>query len=133
MKALLLSLILAIGVAAPAAAENKYNHKEMEFACELLSLDCTGIDRPTVIVTNLMGALGLYGAYMPGEQWIFIDPQAPDHTYIHELTHYIIYEAGLRVGRCTGEEAARRVHHAWEGTEYNDDWRKRYGCVKSMW
>jgi hypothetical protein len=121
-------LLVAILLAFNADAEK--NQTPMEFACEQLDIDCTGIRPPDVIITELMGALGLYGAYMPGENRIYIDPDAPSHTLVHEVTHYVVYEAGFRFDRCFSEEVARIVHHRWNGTEYSDSWRKTYGCEK---
>jgi len=129
MKNIMLALLVLVGLTG--AVTPREPHAELVFACETLQIECKGISRPTVIVTDLMGAIGLYGAYMPGEHWIFIDPQAPDHTYIHELTHYILHEAGFRFrDGCTSEEAARIVAAAWMGVDYSDKWRKQYGCAK---
>jgi hypothetical protein len=97
--------------------------------CDILEVDCTDMAPPTVVVTSLMGALGLYGAYYPGEHMIFVDPYAPEKTEVHEMTHYLLYELGLfRDNRCMSEEVARRVHHKWEGTTYDDTWRSQYRC-----
>lgn len=125
MRALLLAACLLVS---GATAEPP---TPLEFACDYLDIDCRGIDMPTVVYTDLMGAMGLNGAYFPGEAVVFIDNDAPAHTVVHEVTHYVLYEAAQFVGMCVSEEAARRVHHAWEGTEYNDKWRAQYGCQGS--
>ena len=100
----------------------------LEFTCAVLDLDCHDILMPSIVYTDLMGVMGLYGAYYPGDKWIFIDPQAPGHVVVHEVTHYVLYEVGLHVSRCLSEEAARRVHRAWESLPYTEDWRKQYNC-----
>jgi len=136
MKATLLACLLALAAPAVATAPSDVTHdtadKEnmapLEFACAFLEVDCRGIERPSIIYTDLMGAMGLYGAYFHGENFVFVDFDAPAHTVVHEVTHYMLYEAGNVASRCVSEEAARRVHHAWSGTEYNDEWRKRYEC-----
>jgi len=127
IRALVIAALCTIGLGAAVAQPTQTS--EMKFACDYLEIDCTGIERPSVIVTKLMGAFGVYGAYYGGEKTVFLDPDAPDHTYIHELTHYLLWEVSNgAVKGCASEEAARRVHHAWEGTEYDDSWRGRYGC-----
>ena len=123
MRALFLAICLLVSGAAQTEPPTP-----LEFACDYLSIDCTDISPPTIIYTDLMGAMGLYGAYFPGEDFVFVDTTAPGHTVVHEVTHYMLYEAGFRISNCVSEEAARRVHHAWDGTEYNDKWRVRYGC-----
>ena len=124
MKALVLAALLAIGMSTPAQATNS----PMQFACDFLDIDCTGLRQPMIIYTDLMGINGLYGQYVYGEPWVFVDPDAPAHTVVHEIAHYVLWEVANIEG-CTSEEAARRVHHAWDGTEYNDNWRRRYNCL----
>lgn len=131
MKKIVLALIAACMTSGPAYGfeENvPTNISPLDYACRTLEIDCTGIKMPIVVYTDIMGAMGLHGAYMPGDNMVFIDPDAPAHTLVHEVTHYMLYESGFRMGRCTSEEAARRVHHSWEGTPYSDLWRGRYGC-----
>lgn len=125
MKNILLGLIGCLSIGGAVSAEPP---TPLEFACAYIEADCEGITMPLVIYTRIMGEVGLYGAYYPGEHAVYIDPDAPGHTVVHEVTHYVLYEAGMRFSRCTSEEAARRVHHAWNGTDYDDKWRDRYGC-----
>jgi hypothetical protein len=130
MKNVLLGLLLFVACPSVSAGqEEELPPTPLQFACDFLEIDCEGITMPMIIYTDIMGELGYYGAYMPGEHIVFIDPQAPAATVVHEVTHYMLWAAGARVSRCTSEEAARRVHHAWEGTEYNEEWRQRYGCA----
>lgn len=120
--AVLLLLVSASAYSAPPLTP-------LAFACAELKIDCKGIDPPTILVTPLMGEFGLWGAYWPGEKWVYVDPNAPGSTVVHEVTHYMLYEAGMRFSRCAAEEAARRVQHAWDGTDYEkDNWEVRYKC-----
>lgn len=131
MKRLLLSFLAICTLVGPANALNTKvptNLHAKDYVCRTLELDCRGIPAPTIIYTGLMSALGLHGAYMPGDRFIFIDPSAPAHTVVHEMTHYILWETGVVEDRCLSEEVARRVHHVYEGTTYDDSWRKRYQC-----
>lgn len=135
MKKLLLGVLLLFcctNLLADTERHRRENPKDlMGWACDYLSVNCKGLEPPQVIYTDIMGAMGLYGAYYPGEGVVWVDWDAPAHTVIHEITHYMLYEAGIPLSRCTSEEAARRVHHAWQGTKYNDKWRAGYGCVRS--
>jgi len=129
MRTILLLLICTMLGSSATYAEKLSPRKltPQAFACEYLEIDCTGIKPANVVYTGLMGYMGLYGMYIPEEDLILIDLEAPAHTLVHEVTHHVLWHAGLR-NRCLSEEAARRVHHEWEGTPYNDDWRVQYGC-----
>lgn len=121
---------LALLLTTITSAEETMVPSPLEFACEWLDLDCTGIEQPTVVYTNIMGDMGLYGAYFPGESIVVIDPHAPAHTVVHEVTHYVLHEAGFTdLDRCLSEEVARRVGDAWAKQAYTTGWKKKYGCV----
>jgi hypothetical protein len=123
----IVAMIILLGLASTSGADtarDKWND-----VCTILDVDCTDIAPPIVVTTNMMGAFRLHGAYFPGENYIFVDPDSPEHTIVHEMTHYLLYEMNLfRNDRCGSEYMARRVHHAWEGTEYDDTWRAQYRC-----
>jgi len=94
----------------------------------LLGYDgCANIEAPYVVWTQATRAFGAYGAYVPGEPHILVDPQG-DHiwtTVIHEMAHYVLYWNSID-DRCKSEEVARYVAGQSDPT-----WRIRYGCEKT--
>ena len=132
MKVIATVVALAILASVTNTSAEASRPSEWDETCAIMQIDCTGIQKPIVIYTNLMGVWGLYGAYYHGEPFLFIDPDAPPETYVHELTHYLLWNLGLfrggKADSCSSEELARRVAAIWAGEEYNDKWRLRYGC-----
>lgn len=124
---ILLMALLLSGSVAGIKQDVPTNIAPMDYACTVLEVDCTEFKQPSIIYTNVMEALGLWGAYAYGEDFVLIDHDAPAATVVHEVTHYVLWNVGMR-DRCISEEAARRVHHKWEGTPYDDSWRNLYQC-----
>jgi hypothetical protein len=82
---------------------------------------------------------------MHGEEYIYALPQnvidklaleagvdripTTEQIVFHETIHYILHEAGADVGRCKGEELARRLTAAEYGYRYSSVWKVGYGCT----
>jgi len=130
---LITTMVALILLAIPAKGNSSNARlKAFDETCAIMRINCAGINKPIVIYTNLMGEFRLWGAYVHGEPFLFIDPDAPVDTYVHELTHYLLWEVGLfRKDRCMSEEMARRVAAIWMGEAYEDDWRRQYRCTKA--
>lgn len=150
MKKLLASIALALALVSastpsiPATPSHEVTRKEWAFVCDTLkeqgfaAVDCRKIDRPQVIVSKVVGDMAdpgevLYGFYYLGEDFIFVNPESSPEDQrkivVHEATHYVLWMTyGDKVGSCKSEEVARRVHHAWEGSDYDDTWRLFYRC-----
>ena len=123
-KLLLLALLL------PSFATASTIYTPFEYVCAaLLSVDCREMSQPAIVYTRLMDSMQKHGAYVSGEHVLFISPNAPPETVVHEMAHYVLYEAGLDLDRCLSEETARRIHHMWLKDEYTEDWRLSYGCL----
>jgi hypothetical protein len=141
MKELWLAILAAIGLtsAVPETAPHPVTPSEQyDFACEYLDafydVQCGDLESPFVIISRVVDSR-YYGFYFPGENYIYINPNASPvdqaETIIHETTHYILHFKGdARFNRCLSEEVARRVHHLWGDTEYDDEWRGLYNCPK---
>lgn len=125
--------IFGILVAAVGSCVHHQSHMpptDYEFACDAVSEvigveACAGLNEPEVIITDIvgMGMRGALGLHVRGEQYVFVDPDAPNHQHVirHELIHYILFNNGI-LDRCLGEELARRL------TGNNDPWRLSYRC-----
>ena len=122
---ILLSALLFFGTDLHAASDQEV----MDAACDVLPISCEGIEPPTIVVTAFLTQMGLHGLYVHGEDQIFVSTQAPPETILHETVHYVLYEAGLRFSRCDGEMVARQATAKWLKEDYDDSWRRRYGCT----
>ena len=102
---------------------------EYDFACKTLPVDCSDIPMPSIIYTKLLHDMGLWGAYVYGEDRVFLRPDAPEETYLHETVHYLLWQEGhTELTRCQTESAARRVTALYLHIPYTKDWYKVYGC-----
>lgn len=105
-----------------AEVESRYNYT------------CEGIEAPTIVITGVL-PWGYWGAYYPGEKYIFVNLETPSHkkwlTILHETTHYVAHNTGLisPYDNCTHEETAREVSAAITSTEVDPTWVVRYGCA----
>jgi len=122
------AILLFLVAVSTMAHDAQPNRTAFDYVCTELSVNCEGINPPDIVITEIMGEFGLWGAYMPGENRLYIDPDAPPETMVHEMVHYILYEINAGFGKCFGEELARVVHHRWANTPYDDSWRQRYRC-----
>lgn len=100
-----------------------------EYVCERiveLEYSCEGLDEPIIVYSKIPQALRAYGVYVPGEQYVFVDPSGArvGVTEIHEVAHYVLYFNGVR-DRCVSEQLARFI--AGQDTP----WRARYGCERN--
>lgn len=99
-------------------------------------VNCRLLDEPTVVYSvELLEFFRSYGFYIPGEDNIYIHPDAPvDRRTIleHEATHYVLYELDLvdPDDTCEQERVAREI-----STGDDDEWTARiataYGCTIS--
>ncbi|MHC4302575.1 MAG: hypothetical protein ACYS7Y_35390 [Planctomycetota bacterium] len=108
-------------------------------ACELLALpECTTMEMPTVLFGDTGNALGYY---VFGTRVVVIsrecvgrlaDKVACDSVVIHEMIHYILWQAGLfRDDPCKSEDVAWRLMNVWVKRENRRDlvvknWRRMY-------
>jgi hypothetical protein len=103
---------------------------ELELACDFAP--------PEIITTKIIqwiGWGGVLGGYVPSEPYIFIDPAGPHmwKTILHEVTHYVAYNAGIEDGStqesmCESEALARVTASKLTNTEVLSTWRENYGC-----
>jgi hypothetical protein len=106
---------------------------DFEYVCAAVEVDCKelGIVAPIAVISAVVGS-GYYGFYYPGEPYVFITKFPGNETtqtiIVHETTHYVLYEAGIRKGRCHSERVARRVTAEFKGLEYDPTWETQYGC-----
>lgn len=139
-------------VSAPAQNEVQMPAEQWEYVCNALpeqgyeEVDCSLTPPPVLVISQIVPDSAdegeeLYGFTYPGEIYIFLNPDHPelwDVIMVHEATHYLLaqtYGVGwmpTAVGRCESERVARVVHHAYEGTEYDDEWRLWYGCTEEV-
>jgi hypothetical protein len=101
-----------------------------EIVCERvveLGYSCEGIDPPVVIYSRITSLIymGVIGVYIPGEKYVFVDPNGPWQTVteIHEIAHYVLWFQGV-TDRCESEGLARKV------ARQTQEWRTQYGCLK---
>jgi len=101
----------------------------LDFVCETLKVDCTGIEPPRVVATGLMEELGLYGLTPKDEPHIFITnadigPHMTMVVIVHETTHYVLNAVRPDIGFCDSEFIARLTHSIYAEEPYDDGWRK---------
>jgi hypothetical protein len=143
MKYLPLLLVLIAPAASSAPVNNAVTQQEWRFVCKAMdvmgyAVDCRKIRPPTVVVSMIVQdssppGLQLRGVTYHGEEYIFVNstlPLADQRTVvIHETVHYLLAATyGRRISGCEHEWAARVVHSAWEGSDYDNSWRVWYGC-----
>lgn len=133
----LITLLSILLLSSCTAFTNQKPPTEHEFVCAALDLDCEelGIVPPIPVISAVVGS-GYYGFYYPGEPYVFITKNpGPKETIsnilVHEGTHYVLYEAGIRTGRCASEREARRVTAEYKGEEYDSSWEAQYGCTNN--
>lgn len=130
VRVALLSLLLLLGSSTSAQrVEEVRLATPLEVVCSIVAVDCTGWDEPIVVISHIVPSY-YQGMYYRGEPYIFISPNAlnRDATIVHETTHYVLDKLFPGIGKCDSEEYARRVTAIYVGEEYNEDWRKQYGC-----
>ena len=137
MRKLILSWLLAAVAIGGCVA---YSNKEappltpFEEVCLLAEVyfdeSCGNLRPPTLIYTSLLAELSIVGAYVHGEQYIFVHPRDPEleDTVIHETVHYVLWELDLVQGRCYSENVAREWSAIISGLPVDDTWRERYEC-----
>jgi hypothetical protein len=143
MKYLPLLLVLIAPAASSAPVNNAVTQQEWRFVCKAMdvmgyAVDCRKIRPPTVVVSMIVQdssppGLQLRGVTYHGEPYVFVNSTlslADQRTVvIHETVHYLLAATyGKRIGGCEHEWAARVVHSAWEGSDYDNSWRVWYGC-----
>jgi len=145
-KAALVLLVCTL-IQGPTVASNSdaVTHREWKFLCtELRSLgydrvNCRRIEKPTVVITTAVKDIAapgweLYGVTYDGEPYVLINPDLDQETtrmvIVHETVHYVLWQFyGNGIGDCESERVARKVHHAWDKTDYAlDKWESDYGC-----
>lgn len=121
---------------APAVAQEPHQIERdvFESLCEYHDIDCTDIETPWVVYSQLTSALSkngdtVWGVYVYGENHVTLHPMAPDlnQVAVHEISHYILYWSGLSqmLDRCDEEGIVRRAAgHPWR----NED-KKLYDCT----
>lgn len=98
---------------------------ELETACDFAP--------PEIVMTSIIrwvGWGGVLGAHVPGEKYVFIDPEG-DHvwkTTLHEVVHYVAHQAGITSELCESEALARQVSSKLTNTEVRQGWQESYGC-----
>ena len=144
-KILLLACILASGLALGKTEGPEYLDKDLwKWGCSYMHIfhgtTCKGIERPKILWTEfrwttLKGQPNkkMLGMYYHGSDYIKVNvvllgTEKARSVTLHEAIHYIVHENNLDVDRCENEEIARRAHHAFEKTEYKDDWKEWYRC-----
>jgi hypothetical protein len=143
VKALLVAMAALAGPPTPPASD-AVSLQEWRFVCKAMDImgytavDCRKLRPPTVIVSlivqdNSPPGLQLRGVTYHGEVYVFVNallPRAEQRTVVvHETVHYLLAATyGRRISGCEHEWAARIVHTAWEGSDYNNSWRVWYGC-----
>lgn len=96
--------------------------------------DCDSVPKPKVYLVDFNDA-SLYGLYWQGSQVLMLNrrlkPEYINLVMVHELMHHYDYELMLQwpFDHCSTERLARKVHHLFEGTEYNDLWEQVYRCT----
>jgi hypothetical protein len=139
MKVLAAILILVLSALSNSAVADQADEgrqildKSWAYTCSQLelineTLTCDGLEPPIVVVTRILSPMSLYGVYIPGERYVFVNPDSPDPlaTLIHEMTHYVLYYNGIDYSQmCLSEEIARFV-----AGQTGNEWRKQYGCTK---
>jgi hypothetical protein len=142
VKALLLTSLAALS-APPQPTSNAVTPQEWRFVCRAMdvmgyAVDCRKLKPPTVVVSMIVQdssppGLQLRGVTYHGEEFIFVNSTLPRWdqrtVVIHETVHYVLAATyGKRIDGCEHEWAARIVHSAWEGSDYDNSWRVWYGC-----
>jgi hypothetical protein len=142
VKALLLTSLAALA-APPQPPSNAVTPQEWRFVCKAMdvmgyAVDCRKLRPPTVVVSMIVQdssppGLQLRGVTYHGEEFIFVNSTLPRWdqrtVVIHETVHYVLAATyGKRIDGCEHEWAARIVHSAWEGSDYDNSWRVWYGC-----
>jgi hypothetical protein len=144
VKALLLATSLAV-VAPPSDRfeDNSVTSREWRFVCKAMdvmgyAVDCRKLKPPTVVVSLIVQdaappGLQLRGVTYRGEQYVFVNARLSREdqrtVVVHETVHYVLDATyGKHIGGCEHEWAARVVHTAWEGSDYDNSWRVWYGC-----
>jgi hypothetical protein len=140
VKALLLTSLAAL---APHPQSNAVTPQEWRFVCKAMDImgyavDCRKLKPPTVVVSMIVQdssppGLQLRGVTYHGEEFIFVNSTLPRWdqrtVVVHETVHYVLAATyGKRIDGCEHEWAARIVHSAWEGSDYDNSWRVWYGC-----
>jgi hypothetical protein len=143
VKALLAFAAMAPMASAPVPQSNAVTTQEWRFVCKAMdvmgyAVDCRKLKPPTVVVSMIVQdssppGLQLRGVTYHGEEYIFVNSTLPRWdqrtVVIHETVHYVLAATyGKRIDGCEHEWAARIVHSAWEGSDYDNSWRVWYGC-----
>jgi hypothetical protein len=144
VKALLLTASFAALAPSSQPPSNAVTPQEWRFVCKAMdvmgyyAVDCRKLKPPTVVVSMIVQdssppGLQLRGVTYHGEQYVFVNStltrEEQRTVVIHETVHYVLAATyGKRIGGCEHEWAARIVHTAWDGSDYDNTWRVWYGC-----
>jgi hypothetical protein len=143
-KSLTLGIILALSSACasnPTVRGELTDRYYLEFACDALGEDCTGLKTPEVnrsaVLLDEIAREGftLFGMYILGEETVYVNGRfglkQQQQTLVHEMVHYIQWKLNEETyDRCLSEQDARLVHHLWAGTQYTTDWHESYQCFE---
>lgn len=138
MRKILLSVIavmMALGAQAKPPNVDIVSDEQFRFVCRYVDVfygvECNDLKKPYVVTSKVVSS-SYYGFYFKGETIVYVfpnlSPKTRSSTIVHETTHYVLDWTKSGFSRCESEEAARRVHHLWEGSKYNDRWRLNYRC-----
>lgn len=146
MRDLLIAVVAAFSMTQGVVAHEGLPEVDDEvwaYACAYVEVfedvQCGDLDKPKILYNEFRSYFGtpqttLYGRHYLGSEYIeinvrFYGTEMARTTAVHETVHYIGAHQDAGWSKCYSEDVARRVHHLWEGTEYDPEWKVRYKCA----